>query len=219
MEPFLIYAHIFAGGTALVTGLILMLRPKGTKTHIRLGWVYSISMFTICLSALAIISFYRFSFFLMVIGVLTFYSTLVGVRVTRRKQIGTEKWYDWAASIITCLFAFGLFGYAFHVFNIAGWHWVGFLSILFGGLSFLNGWKDLVFFYKKNADHKQRWLHNHINAMGSSYIAAVTAFVVQNGDAWMPETSFKWVFWVLPGVIGGTIIGRVIRKYKNTSTG
>lgn len=217
MEPILIFSHIFAGSTALLTGLILMLRPKGTKTHIRLGWVYSISMFTICLSALTIISFYRFSFFLMVVGVLTFYSTFVGVRVTRRKEVGTEQWYDWGAAIITCLFALGLFGYAIYIFKIAGWHWVGFLSIVFGVLTFSRGWTDLVFYRKKKADHSQWWLHNHINAMGSSYIAAVTAFVVQNGDAWMPDTSFQWLFWILPGAIGGTIISRVIRRHKSSA--
>ena len=171
----------------------------------------------ICLSAIAIISFYRFSFFLMVIGVLTFYSTFVGVRVTRRKQVGTEQWYDWTAAIITCLFAMGLFGYAIYVFSIAAWHWVGFLSIVFGVITFSRGWTDLAFYRRKQTDHPQWWLHNHINAMGSSYIAAVTAFVVQNGDAWMPESSFQWLFWVLPGAIGGTIIGRVIRRYKSTS--
>ena len=217
MESFLIYAHIFTGGTALLTGLILMFRPKGTRTHIRLGWVYAVSMFVICLSALTIISFYRFSFFLMVVGVLTFYSTFVGIRVTRRKKVGTEKWYDWGAALVTCLFAFGLFGYAIYIFYVAGWHWVGFLSVIFGTLTFSNGWKDLVCFYKQQTRHPQWWLHNHINAMGSSYIAAVTAFVVQNGDAWMPDTSFQWLFWVLPGAIGGTIISRVIRKYKTTS--
>lgn len=217
MHSLLIYLHIFAGVSALLVGLILMFRPKGTKTHIRLGWIYAIAMFTICLSALTLISFYRFSFFLMVIGVLTGYSTFVGIRVTRRKKAGTEKWYDWGAAIITCLFALGLFGYAIHVFNIAGWHWVGFLSLVFGSLTFANGWRDLVFFYKKKVDHREWWLYNHINAMGGSYIAAVTAFVVQNGDAWMPGSSFQWLFWVLPGAIGGTIIGRVIKKYKNAS--
>ncbi len=217
MESLLIFSHIFSGATALLTGLILMLRPKGTQTHIRLGWVYATSMFTICLSALTMISFFRFSFFLMVIAVLTFYSTFVGVRVTRRKKADTEKWYDWGAAVITCLFALGLFGYAIHIFNIAGWHWVAVLSLVFGSLTFANGWRDLLFFYNRKTDHPQWWLHNHINAMGGSYIAAVTAFVVQNGDAWLPGSSFQWLFWVLPGAIGGSIIGRVIRKHKRDS--
>lgn len=218
MHSFLIFLHIFAGVSALLVGLILMFRPKGTKSHIRLGWVYAISMFIICSSSLILISFYRFSFFLMVIAVLTFYTTFVGVRVTRRKKAGTEQWYDWGAAVVTCLFALGLFGYAIHIFSIAGWHWVGLLSIGFGALTFLNAWRDLVFFYKKKTDHPQWWLHNHINAMGGSYIAAVTAFAVQNGDAWLPNSSYQWLFWVLPGVIGGRIIAQVIRKRKKAPT-
>lgn len=217
MDYFLTYVHIIAGSTALLMGLFLMLRPKGTKMHVRLGWVYVLSMFSLCISALLIISFYRFSFFLMVIGVLTFYATFVGIRVMRRRQKGEEKWYDWAAAITTCLFGLGLFGYAVHVFNMVGWHYVGMLSILFGSFTLYSGWSDIQFFRASQPDHKDWWLHQHISAMGGSYIAAVTAFAVQNGDAWLPDSSLGWLMWVLPGVIGGPIIGRVIRKRKAMS--
>jgi hypothetical protein len=46
--------------------------------------------------------------------------------------------------------------------------------------------------------------------MGGSYISAVTAFVVVNIQ--LPQ--FQWVLWILPGIIGGILIGRTIRKYK-----
>ena len=214
MDTFLTYSHIVAGSTALLSGMILMLRPKGTRLHVALGWVYAIAMFWICLSALSIITFYRFSFFLMVVGVLTAYSTFVGIRVNRRRQLGSQKWYDWMASIITCLCGLGLYGYAIYVFSIAGWHWVGMLSLIFGTLTLVNGGRDIKFFIQGKSDDPKWWFHQHINAMGSSYIAAVTAFVVQNGDHWMPENSVQWLFWVLPGAIGGTIIGRVIARSR-----
>lgn len=214
MDTFLTYSHILAGSIALLIGLILMTRPKGTRTHVIMGWIYSGSMFWICASALLIIAFYRFSFFLMVVGVLTFYSTFVGIRVTRRRSVDAQKWYDWLASIITCMFGLGLYGYAIHIFGQAGWHWVGLLSVLFGTLTILNAGRDLRFFIQNQTNDPKWWMHQHINAMGSSYIAAVTAFAVQNGDAWMPDSSLNWLLWIAPGLLGGTIIGRVIRKSK-----
>ena len=214
MDVFLTYSHIIAGTTALLVGLLLMFRPKGTRTHVILGWIYAISMFWICASAFSIVAFYRFSFFLMIIGVLTFYSTFVGVRVTRRKEPGNEKWYDWGAAIVTCLFAIGLYGYAIYIFIAIGFHILGMLSIVFGTFTFINGWRDLKFFKRSEVDHPKWWLHQHIIAMGSSYIAAVTAFAVQNGDVFMPKSSLNWFLWILPGVFGGFIIRRVVQKSK-----
>jgi hypothetical protein len=50
---------------------------------------------------------------------------------------------------------------------------------------------------------------NHISRMGGSYIATVTAFLVVNNHNVLPPL----VAWIAR-VIGGMIIGRVRRKYK-----
>jgi len=46
--------------------------------------------------------------------------------------------------------------------------------------------------------------------MGASYISAVTAFVVVN----ITIPGFGWALWILPSIIGGSLIGRTIRTYK-----
>ncbi len=213
MYKTLIINHVVLGSLALLSGLIIMLLPKGSRFHVRLGWLYTICMFLVCASAFSIIAFYRFSFFLMVIGVLTFYSTFVGIRVSRRKKDGAVQWYDWLVAIFTCAFGIGLIGYGVGlIIKIQAFHALILLSFIFGVFTFNNGWTDLVAFRKKDFGNRKWWLRQHISAMGGSYIAAVTAFAVQNGQIFLSDTSWHWTLWVLPGVIGGIIISRTTEK-------
>jgi len=214
MEKFLVISHIVCGGTVLLLGLVQMLRQKGTKGHIALGKIYVGAMWWICLSALGIISFYRFSAFLLVIAVLTFYSSFTGVRVLKRREIGSEKWYDWAVAIITMVIGLGLIGYAVDIIvNHPGNTILALLCTIFGFFTFYNAFSDLRFFVKKQTNSKLWWLKQHIGAMGGSYIAAVTAFAVQNPDLFMPGSSYQWLLWILPAVIGNPIIAIVSKKW------
>ena len=212
MEQALVIGHIAGGTTALIVGLILMLRPKGGKTHVILGWIYTIGMFMVCFSAFSIIAFYRSSFFLLVIGVLTFYNTYIGVRVVRRRKTKAIQWYDWLITVLTSLFGIGLIGYGIHLYlRIQDFHFAILLSAIFGIFTLFNGLRDLRKFRAKSYNHPSWWLREHIGNMGGSYIAAFTAFAVQNGDAFLPDRSIIWLLWVLPGVLGGFIIARTIR--------
>lgn len=217
IEKFFIYSHIFSGGLVLLLGLINFILKKGTPTHFIIGKIYVFGMVWICISALAVISFYRFSAFLMVIAVITFYSSFSGYRVLKRKEVGSEKWYDWAASILTSLFGIGLIIYGINLVASNQAPVLGILSMVFGLLSFNLGFRDLRFYWKKN-DQKDKmwWLYQHISAISGSYIAAVTAFAVQNGDNF-GIVNHNWLLWVLPGVIGTPFISLTIRKYKKAS--
>ena len=214
MERFLLISHILGGGTVLLLGIFQMFNRKGGKNHIILGKVYVGAMWWICLSALSIISFYRFSAFLMVIAVLTFHSSFVGVRVLKRKKVGSEKWYDWAVGIATSIFGLGLIFYGVYVFMSSSQQILAFLCVLFGFFTAKNGTDDILFFIRKKVDDKFWWLQQHISAMGGSYIAAVTAFAVQNPNIFMPESSPQWLLWILPGVIGSFVIGAARKKWK-----
>ncbi|WP_462253769.1 hypothetical protein [Ekhidna sp.] len=220
MEQFLIISHIICGGTVLLLGLIQMINRKGSKNHILLGQIYVGAMWWICLSAFAIITFYRFSAFLMVIAVLTFHTSFVGVRVLRRKKIGTEKWYDWAVAIATSLFGAGLIIYGIHTYFTTNNPILALLCGIFGFFTLKNGIEDLRFFIKPNVSEKSWWLYQHIGAMGGSYIAAMTAFAVQNPNIFLPNSSYQWLLWILPSVIGTPLITMAIkhwRKKLNTS--
>ena len=217
MTQALIFLHVACGALVLLVGLILMFRPKGTRLHRRLGWMYVLAMWTICLSAFLLIAFHRFSFFLMVVGVLTFYFTFVGVRVVRRPKQGKEQWYDWVVSIVTFAFGLGLIGYGIYVaFLVGGFHVVALLGLIFGFGTAQTAWKDIRFFVSKGEPERKWWLYQHINAMGGSYIAAVTALAVQNGNAFLPGASYGWLLWILPGIVGSFVVGGAIRRIRGT---
>jgi hypothetical protein len=60
------------------------------------------------------------------------------------------------------------------------------------------------------------WVRLHIIAMGVSYILLLTAFYVDNGKSlplWkeLPPIAY----WILPGAIGGPIIGRALLRRRN----
>jgi len=213
MEKFFIYSHIFCGALVLLLGLMNIVAKKGTRRHVLIGRIYVWAMWWICLSALSIITFYRFSMFLLVIAVITSYTSFVGLRVLRRRQLGSEKWYDWTASILTAFFGIGLLIYAGMIFFSGKNEVLGILSIVFGVLAFNMGFQDIRFFMKTESDEKKWWLYQHIGAISGSYIAAVTAFAVQNGEA-LDVTSHNWLLWVLPGVIGGFAISFTIKRQK-----
>ncbi|MEP5611241.1 MAG: hypothetical protein ABJP45_03280 [Cyclobacteriaceae bacterium] len=213
MEKFFIYSHIFCGALVLLLGLVNIFARKGTKRHVLIGRIYVWSMWWICLSALSIITFYRFSMFLMVIAVITFYTSFVGLRVLRRRQLGSEKWYDWTASIMTGLFGIGLLIYAGVLFFSGENEVLGILSVVFGVLAFNMGFQEIRFFVKAKTNEKKWWLYQHIGAISGSYIAAVTAFAVQNGEA-LGVTNHNWLLWVLPGAIGSFVISFTIKKQK-----
>ena len=215
MERFLLLSHILCGGIVLLLGLIQMINRKGGKSHLILGKMYVASMWWICLSALSIISFYRFSAFLMVIAALTFHSSFVGVRVLRRKHVSSEKWYDWLVGIATCVFGIVLIIYGGHVLlNDPSQKVLAFLCALFGLFTAKNGADDILFFIRKKLNDRSQRLQNHISAMGGSYIAAVTAFAVQNPNLFMPENVPQWLLWILPGAVGSFIIGAARKKWK-----
>lgn len=214
MEQFLIISHIVCGGTVLLLGLFQMFNRKGGKNHIILGKIYVGAMWWICLSAWGIILFYRFSAFLMVIAVLTFYASFTGVRVLKRKKVGSEKWYDWGVAILTGLFGVGLMVYSTYLFLNTQNQILALLCMLFGIFTLQASVQDLRFFIKPGQPEKLWWLQQHIGAMGGSYIAAVTAFAVQNPNLFMPGSSHQWLLWLLPGVIGNVVIVFVRRKWK-----
>ena len=49
---FTLYLHIFAGFTALTTGLVPMFSKKGSKVHTTWGKIYFWAMFVVALTAL-----------------------------------------------------------------------------------------------------------------------------------------------------------------------
>ncbi|MBX2899065.1 MAG: hypothetical protein KF775_05430 [Cyclobacteriaceae bacterium] len=201
--------HIAGGSVALLTGLGAMLTPKGGKPHRLFGKIYFWGMTAVFVGALFTAMGHGRDFLLMV-AFFSYYMTVRGYRILSQKKLHAGQkaaLLDWAFAVVSGFFMVGLVGWgAWVLFNKNP---MGVVGIAFGitGTSFLlNDIKNFL----RPPKEKMHWWYGHISSMGGSYISAVTAFVVVNIQ--LPQ--FQWVLWILPGVLGGILIGRTIKKYK-----
>jgi uncharacterized membrane protein len=82
--------HLIASIIALITGLFVLSTTKGTKTHKQIGYVYSISMILLNLTAFMIYKLYgKFGIFhwFAVISCLTLFAGLYPVLTKKSKNI------------------------------------------------------------------------------------------------------------------------------------
>lgn len=219
MQTFLkidLYLHIFAGFTALTTGLVPMFSKKGSQIHITWGKVYYWAMFVVAVTALIRFQMKMNLIFLAGIAVFSFYNTFTGVRLIRRKTNLTPEFIDWFGAILMVIGAFGMLYFGYIAFGLANVFYTVLFTI-FGIFMFLLTFEDLrVFTGRKLINNDmpvphRYWFQNHISRMGGSYIATVTAFLVVNNPPYIPGL----VVWIAPGVIGGVIIARTRRYYMN----
>lgn len=206
---FMLWIHIAGGTSALIVGLGAMLTKKGSTVHRNFGKVYFWSMTAVFIGALATAIGHHKDFLLMV-AFFSYYMTVRGYRILSLKKLNTGQkpaWIDWTITVIAGTFILFLLGWGVYV-ALQGIG-MGIVGIVFGaiGSSFLI--QDVKSFFQPPRE-KMHWWFTHLGSMGGSYISAVTAFVVVN----IEFEQFNWVLWVLPAVIGGTIIGRTVRRYK-----
>jgi hypothetical protein len=218
METALVVMHVGAGFTALVVAPVAMLTRKGSGVHKRWGRVYFWAMLAIFVTALLLL-LYRPNVFLTFISVLSFYSALSGVRALKRKNPAQGQdagALDWGAAAIAL--AAGISFILWGGLTLAGLGQTeipaafAVLGIVFGVVLGKDASSDLVSFRRPNEDPLWWWTY-HLERMVGSYLAAVTAFLVQNVGPLLPE-AFVWVVWVAPGILGGFGIALWIRYYQ-----
>lgn len=201
--------HIIGGATSLLSGLVAMLTQKGGRPHRLAGKVYFGGMTAVFIGAVVVAIAHRNDFLLMV-GFFSYYMTVRGYRILSLKKLNKGQKFaplDWIIISVSAIFIFTLISWGL-------WAWMqgsgmGIVGLVFGliGLTFLVN--DIKTFINPPIE-KIHWWYTHIASMGGSYIAATTAFVVVNIQ--LPQ--FQWVLWIIPSIIGGTLIGKTIRKYK-----
>ena len=116
MQTFLkfdLYLHIFAGFTALTTGLVPMLAKKGSKTHTTWGKIYFWAMFVVALTALIRFRMDLRLIFLSGIAVFSFYNTFTGVRLIHRKSNPKPFLIDWFGAILMIIGSLGMLYFAY----------------------------------------------------------------------------------------------------------
>jgi uncharacterized membrane protein len=213
---FTLYLHIFAGFTALTTGLVPMFSKKGSKTHTTWGNVYYWAMFVVAVTALIRFQMKLNLIFLAGIAVFSFYNTFTGVRLIRRKDNPKPEFIDWFGTILMVISSLGMLYFSYLAYRNDNVFYT-ILFAIFGLFMLFLALEDLrVFMGRKQIDNDvplqtRYWFQNHISRMGGSYIATVTAFLVVNNPPYIPGL----VVWIVPGVIGGFIIARTRKFYMD----
>jgi len=225
LDRFLVISHVLAGMTALVVAPLAMLAAKGGPWHRRWGKVYFWGMAWIALSTFALM-FFRFSLFLVVIAVLSFYNALSGYRVLYRKNPTrpgqTPNWIDWTAAIVStgagvglALYGIGgLTGLSGQLGYIASGTSTALfvLSVAFG-LGLLNTAIADIRSFKRASDDKNWWWFYHMTRMLGGYTATVTAFTVQNIGRHLPG-EIAWLAWVGPALVATPLISIWVGYYR-----
>jgi len=213
-EQILIWSHVLAGAISLITGIMAaFVREKGGKLHRRVGKIYFWSMFWIFISALLIVSFVRFSFFLTIIAVFSFYLAFSGYRILKLKKTMKPELIDWTASIIAMIFGASLLTYGILTL-IKSSELLGYLSIIFGFFTAKSGYSNFSGFRKIDKQEKMWWWFVHLGSMSGSLIAAFTAFLVQNGRIFGVSEDLGWTLWILPTIVGSPFIFYWVNHYR-----
>lgn len=212
----LIISHVVAGSLTLISGLAAaFIGKKGGKLHRQVGQVFYWSMTWIFISALLIISFVRFNFFLLIIAVFSYYMNFSGVRVLKLRHSLKPMWYDWAAAIITILFGLSLFGVGINIFATRGTgQMIAYLCLFFGFFTAQTGALNLRGLLKVNRQERMWWWFAHMNSMCGALISSITAFLVQNGEIFNMPNNYSWSLWVLPAFVGIPLMSFWANKYR-----
>jgi uncharacterized membrane protein len=199
--------HVVAGALSLVTGLLVFVLKKGTSFHIRIGRVYFWSMALVFITSVYV-SVMKNNLFLLLIGFFSFYLVFSGIEYNKIRSITKTTWkqYTHVFSFGACFLIMVLFGlYAVFTSQMA----LGIILLVFGGIGASLSWNDVKFYIFKRPREPRSWMKEHIGRMTGSYIAAFTAFAVNNIHFLPPV-----VIWLLPTVLGTGVIIYYNRRYE-----
>ena len=202
--------HIFAGTAGLLAGSFAMILPRSGKKHKAAGNIFFWAMTLVFVSSLYM-SLYTSNWFLLCIGVFSFYLAASGKRATAFKSaaaykngpslpdhiIGTGGMLGGVGMLVLAIM-FLTRGDSFAV-----------VPAVFGSISVwlaAHGYRD----FKIPPVKKGQWVINHGTRMGGAYVAMVTAFIVVN-----VEMEQRWILWLLPTVLILPLISFQIKRFLN----
>jgi uncharacterized membrane protein len=204
--------HIVAGSLSLISGVVAMTSKKGKPIHRLAGKVFFWSMTTACALGLNA-GIFRSGYLIFIpIALISFYQVASGYRILYIKNLhngGQAALVDWLLTI----------GMSITTFAFIGWGVMSlqtdiFLSIVLFSFSAIGMYccgVDLYHYIKKPT-HKNYWLFIHIFRMSHGFIAALTAFLVNNSKLFpfLPQV----LLLIIPISIGQPLVTYVIWTYR-----
>ena len=231
------WAHVVAGGMALMLFWIPVIAPKGGRAHVRAGWIY-----VFCMSVVVVTAF--------VMSGLAF-AVPLAIRQIARPLAGAELSHFVSEQRISAIFLAYLAG----VTLALGWQGIWAvetrratrnlkmafglilnLAIVFGGLTVLAlgikfrsgpliglsplgpllGARNLRYLLS-GPRSQMHWWYMHLGSMVGTGIAGYTAFLVFGSSRLFPglaRSQMYTLFWVLPILIGVPAIRMTVDHYR-----
>jgi len=207
MEALVLSTHVVAGIISLVIGLLALLMRKGGIAHKGLGRIYFVAMTFIFFSG-TYVSSIKSNYFLLLIGFFSYYLVLTGVRYNKVKVISNISFMDIASTIIFIFIFLAMYAMSF-IAVLKGVYSLGIVTLVFALIGSSLMTRDVKFYLLKHPlpDNKI-WIREHIGRMVGSYIAASTAFLVNNVK-FKPEI----LVWLGPTALGIFVIMYFNKRY------
>jgi uncharacterized membrane protein len=204
--------HIIAGSLTLICGLIAMTSKKGQKVHRFSGKIFFAAMTVTTILGLNAGIFRPNSQIFIPIAIISFYQAASGYRILFIKTLNKgqkPKIVDWALTIGMLLtsFVFVLLG----IMNLSTDIFYSVVLFSFSTIGFYCCGVDLYNYIKKPTN-KFYWLFIHIFRMSHGFIAALTAFLVNNSKLFqfLPQV----LLLIIPIAVGQPIISLTIWNYN-----
>jgi len=219
--------HIAAGSIALGLFWVQAAGRKAGARHRQIGRYYQKLMWAAVLSAivLCLIRITQGSVigavFLLFIALITAKPLWMGTQVlnlkTKSQQAVNLARYNQV--VLAFNLAIVVFGGAMLVFGFkSSGQSFAVLMMIFGALGLSNVSDLIVTLKSMRSEVAVDWMKEHIVSMGTSGIAAHTAFLVFGANRLLPSavTQSNWSFvpWVAPAVVGIILIRLAVRKYQ-----
>lgn len=204
--------HVISAGIALVSGALAIAFKSNTPKHKPVGRVYFWSMTIVFITA-TFISVVKQLQFLLLIGIFTYYATLIAYRALRLKNLHKGQkphLMDWGIEAIAGLTFSGMLLFAvLHYRKYGGAEAV--IPFVFGVLGVWGVYRNIQTFIKGPTE-TMYWLKKHIGNMCGSYIGAITAFTVNQSEH-IPLNPI--ILWLGPTAIIMPIIVFELKKVKS----
>lgn len=207
--------HILAGSLTLISGLVAITSKKGQKIHRIFGKLFFWSMTVTTLLGLNAGIFRPDYQIFIPIAIISFYQAASGYRILYIKTLNKgqkPQFIDWALTIGMLLtsFVFIFLG----VLNLSTDIFYSIVLFSFSTIGVYCCGVDLYNYIKKPTN-KFYWLFIHIFRMSHGFIAALTAFLVNNSKLFpfLPQV----LLLIIPIAIGQPIISLTIWIYKRKS--
>jgi uncharacterized membrane protein len=208
--------HIAAGVAALSTFWVPMVATKGGALHRRVGWAYVASTAAIAVTALVVCVGRLIddepkndgpAIFLAYVALFSGATASYGVRVLQTKTRTSAHRGVWDLALPSALVACGLALATFGVTRHAP------LYVGFAALGLFVGVMQLRFWARPPATERAWWFA-HMNGMGTSSIATLTAFFVLNAHR-IGLGTWSLVVWFAPAIVGGFALAFWQRRYRS----